>query len=173
MLDLLLRFTSTYLQHFKPLKKLGSGAFGQIHLVQRRDSKHLYVTKRVKKTRVTNSVIVPEGAASTRGSCLASSVDRSRVGDSSRGEGTPLPAEIANLMALEHANIIQLEGYLETTRTWTLLLQYNPGYGDVRRWVRRRERLASSNDHRRPLLVQLVGILPQLRGLSPYPTRIS
>ena len=81
MLDFLLSLLSTFRKHFKPLKKLGSGSFGEVYLVQRRSTKQLYVTKTVKKKYIT------------------------KWGEREEGTGAPLPMEISNMLTLDHPNI--------------------------------------------------------------------
>ena len=80
MLDYLLSLLSSFSRHFKPVKKLGSGSFGEVYLVQRRSTKQLYVTKTVKKKYIT------------------------RWGEE-RDTGVVLPLEAANLLLLDHPNI--------------------------------------------------------------------
>ena len=77
----LLSLLSTFRKHFKPLKKLGSGSFGEVYLVQRRSTKQLYVTKTVKKKYIT-------------------------AWCSEKREGEmEIPMEVANLLVLDHPNI--------------------------------------------------------------------
>jgi serine/threonine protein kinase len=80
MFDHLLRLLFPFRKHFKPLKRLGSGSFGEVHLVKRRSTKQLYVTKTVKKKFIT----------------------RWEEDDET---GTALPAEVAYLQILVHPNI--------------------------------------------------------------------
>ena len=109
MVPFLLRFVSAFRRNFKTLKKLGSGSFGEVLLVQRRSTKRLYVSKTVKTKRI------------------------SRFAE----DGLSLvPMEIANLMKLEHSNIVELHGYMETEKTWILVMEHSPNYCDVRRFVR-------------------------------------
>lgn len=84
MFDNLLSFLSTFRKHFKPLKKLGSGTFGEVHLVQRRATKQLYVTKTVKKKGITRW-------------------------EEDGETGALIPAEVANLQMLDHPNISKLD----------------------------------------------------------------
>lgn len=112
MIPFFLRFISVYKKHFKPLKTLGRGSFGKVMLVQRRSTKQLYVTKEIKTKRVP------------------------RYGESA-DTGNLVPMEIANLMTLDHGNIVELHGYLETKKTWVLIMEYTPNYCDIRNFVRR------------------------------------
>ncbi|KAL5259093.1 hypothetical protein ACHWQZ_G009526 [Mnemiopsis leidyi] len=45
--------------------------------------------------------------------------------------------EVANLLVLDHPNIVELHGYMDTAKSWILVLEYSPNYCDVRQFVRR------------------------------------
>lgn len=127
--DLLLTFLrSLFNKNFKMIRKLGSGSFGSVHLVERRSNKRLYVSKFIKKKQVTQYKDTPDGER--------------------------VPMEIYNMTNLDHHNVVELHGYLELPKEWVLIMEYSRHYCDVRQYIRQYGRM--SEDLGRHVYVQVL-----------------
>lgn len=120
-------FSLKFRRHFKIKQKLGEGGFGKVYLVTRKADSKLLAAKKLDKSKVRHM-------AQTKSDQL-------------------LPLEIYCLNGLRHENIVKVHGYIETSYSWFIMMEYCENSTDLFDYIKREGAL--SEEMSRDIFVQV------------------